>query len=459
MKNILIALFCLFFAAANTFASSDPRLFPNNKFGINSLAPSAELAEAASLVNTNGDWGWVVIVINKNERNLDHWQQVFNQLNEHHLTPIVRIATNVNENGNWQKPTDTDAKDWAQFLNSLYWPTKNRYVQVYNEVNRASEWGDNVDPTDYARELDKTINSLKAASEDFFILNAPLDLALNTSQNSQDAAVFFQTMEQAVPGIFNKLDGWASHSYPNPDFSASPLKSGRTGIDGYKWELQQISAYTKKDLPIFITETGWKRAPNGERGLSQDDIANFYRIAFNNIWIDNKVAAVAPFLLDYPEKLFQSFSFKENGICLKYCDTLRDLQKVKGAPLRENKAQFTKLTHSQIVISRSLNKAEMEIKNEGNFIWDTQNFTININSPDILVSNVLWKDQKVYPGQIAHATLELQVQKVEAVSFSTQIKENGNILSQKNSSIESKTYPDFIISSIRTIVTNLSNMT
>ena len=83
-------------------------------------------------------------------------------------------------------------------------------------------------------------------------------------------------MEIAVPGIFTKLDGWASHSYPNPGFSSSPLKLGQKGISGYKWELERIAGYLDgKDLGVFITETGWRRS----NFLSDETISNYFEVA------------------------------------------------------------------------------------------------------------------------------------------------------------------------------------
>ena len=79
MKIFLLTL--LFFGSiiSDAMATVDPRLTPNNKVGIGILSPEAEIEDASAMVNRNGDWGWVLLVIKKSERvsgpanPLDYW--------------------------------------------------------------------------------------------------------------------------------------------------------------------------------------------------------------------------------------------------------------------------------------------------------------------------------------------------------------------------------------------------
>ncbi len=402
LKLVLFSLFLVLLSSTNTLAAVDPTSIENSKVGIGLLSPDAEIDEAADLVNTNGDWGYVLITIKKSERNVDRWQSVFNRLNEKHLVPIVRIATEFDSLGFWQRPSDDDAHAWADFLSKLYWPIKNRYVQIYNEVNHADEWGGTVDAADYAKELSKTIKELKNKSEDFFVLNAPLDLALNSSKTSLDAEVFYGTMEASTPGIFKMLDGWASHSYPNPGFSSSPLKSGRLSILGYQWELSLINKLTgKNDFPVFITETGWKRS----NGLDEEAIANYYKVAYEQIWTDKRVIAVTPFIFNFFDGEFKYFSFKADEKVLgkkyySYYETIKNLPKIKGEPHRENKSPGMEIITPRTLINNLPEKGHIVIQNTGNVIWEKgNNFNINFFSDNAEISNVTWQKEKIFPGQ------------------------------------------------------------
>lgn len=458
MVNILQSLITIILSslvfAGSVLAVSDPAAAPVNKFGINILSPDSEIEEAAKLVNNNGDWGWVVVVIKKSERNVDRWQAFLHQAVKNHITPIFRLATEFDKNGYWQKPADEDAADWADFLQKLYWPTKNRYIQIYNEVNRSSEWGGNADAADYAKELNKTIDALKAKSQDFFILNAPLDLALENSSNSIEPAQFFQTMEAESPKIFNKLDGWASHSYPNPDFSASPLKSGKTGIDGYIWELRQISQYLDgKRLPVFITETGWKRQTNTSSGLDEQTISRYFQTAYNTVWSDNQVISVSPFVYNYPEPLFNAFAFKSADSEKEFHDyyhTIKDLPKVVGDPQKEDigKIQGEEKSY-ELVLNAPTNKLSFSVQNLGNYLWDTNNnLSLELISDDLEGGKISWNRREIFPGQTATASVEVKAKVEGRLPFILTFKNGGQILDARQLEVESVSYFSIILKTL-----------
>lgn len=443
--TILLLLMISWCLPKGVLAVVDPRLFPNNKVGITLLSPDSEIEDASKLVNTNGDWGWVLLIIKKSERNVDRWQSVFNQLAKKRLIPIVRIATDFDNNGYWQRPTDEDARQWADFLNKLYWPVKNRYVQVYNEVNQSQEWGGKVDAPGYATELLKTIDALKAKSPNFFVLNAPLDLALPSSSSSLDAETFYQTMEGTKPGIFSKLDGWASHSYPNPGFVASPLSTGRLSIQGYLWEQGLVSGYLKgKQLPVFITETGWKNNNSQNFGLSPDTIADFYKTAFENIWSDSNVIAVTPFVFNFPDKTLGSFSFKDNmeggkDKFFKYYYAVRDLIKGKGQPERENKAGNFVFEIPDTIITNLEDRGEIRLRNVGNYVWEMGgDTTFTINAKNAKVGNFKFASKEVLPGQTASAQFRIKGIKTGKAEITFTAKSQGKVLAQKKKVVKSE---------------------
>ncbi|MEX2007209.1 MAG: hypothetical protein WD992_00355 [Candidatus Levyibacteriota bacterium] len=458
MKRVLLTLFlCLQMFASPALAISDPRLTPNNVVGINSLSPEAEIGDVTSLVNKGGDWGYVVIVIKKDEMDIGRWQSFLDQAREHHLIPIIRLATVFDKNGYWQAPDVDDARNWADFLSKLYFPTKNRYVQIYNEVNAASEWGGKVDPSGYARELAKAIDAFKEKNSDFFILNAPLDLSLPTSASSLDAFAFFQAMEDTAPGIFDKLDGWASHSYPNPGFSSPPTKSDRTGIDGFVWELDQIGQYTDKDLPVFITETGWRRATENATGLEEDQIASYYKEAFESVWNDGRVVAVAPFVLGYPEPLFDQFSFKNSKDnsekpYFSYFTAVSDLQKVKGEPRRENLIAGLKISKPNVVLKDFENEINFKFKNVGNYVWDTkENFVMKVISANISIGHTSWSKEEIYPGQEVEASLKIKGNAEGTVPLKLQVIDGDQVLAKDESLLTIETPLSLFIKNFKSL--------
>ena len=412
----LIFCFYLSFLPSITYATVDPLAVPNNKFGIHIIqATRDESSPAASLVNSSGgDWGYITVLIEGKDKNTGKWQGFFNDLRLRHLILIVGLAT-IPEGNFWKIPDIGEAQVWADFLDSLNWPTKNRYVIIYNEPNHGKEWGNNVDAKSYAKVLDQTITALKKKNRDFFVLNAGIDASTpNELPAYQDELSFMQKMNEVVPGIFNKLDGWVSHSYPNPGFVGSPQGIGKGTVRTYNWELQQLQDLgVTKNLPVFITETGWKHAEgiNYDPSLPTTDIvAQYYKDAFENAWNSSKIVAITPFLLSYQESPFDHFSFKrikdKEAQASPYYSPFKvvsDLPKVSGKPVQDNLAKLIKgEIYSSIVAGESY-QISLTLKNTGQSIWNDRE-TISLvaleGGTELGIQRQdLPKEIKIEPGQ------------------------------------------------------------
>ena len=301
----------------------------NNKFGIHILDES-DLIDASKLVNSNGgEWGYVTIVIRQDERNLERWSNAFSLMSTLKIIPIVRLAT-VSENGIWKRPSEDDAKSWADFLRVLPWPTTRHYVVLFNEPNHAKEWGGQIDPADYARISRRYWEELKKADPNFFVLPAGFDAAAPNGKTTMDTKDYFANMFASDELIFTIFDGWTSHSYPNPGFSGSPSANGKMTVRGYEWELNYLrNFYVPQDISVFITETGWVN-----NGFSQEKIASYYKQAFSEVWSDPRIVAVTPFLLRYDAAPFKGFSWKIPGTntFYPYFKEVLGISKVAGSP-------------------------------------------------------------------------------------------------------------------------------
>lgn len=396
----VIALICLSASLTklplNAYAISDPLSVPNNKFGIHLIdAVTEESSPAAGLVNSSGgDWGYITVIIEAKDRSLDKWQSFFNDLRRRHLIPLIRIATSPKD-GYWQIPGEEEAKNWADFFDYLNWPTKNRYIIVYNEPNHAQEWGNTVDAGSYAVILEKFILTLKSRNSDYFILNAGFDASSpQKPPQYEDEVRYLTEMNKEVPGIFDELDGWVSHSYPNPGFTGSPYSVGRGTINNWQWELSTLQGLgLKKSLPVFITETGWEHAEglSPDNNLpSSDTVAGYFKYAFENVWTDPRIVAVTPFLLTYDQAPFDHFSWKIPTGEKHYSDvlgistpnpypmyysiyqTVANLAKNKGQPVQIESAQLTSDGMYPSIVAGQNYHLKLNFKNTGESIWGDQ---------------------------------------------------------------------------------------
>lgn len=346
MKYFFLSFLCLFslFFLKPIYASYDPLSVPNNKIGVHILFPS-ELPDAAKLINSSGgDWGYVTIPIQARDKDLKKWQLFMDQAKQLHIIPILRLASEGDyfNTSAWRKLTLLDMLDFANFLDSLNWPTKNRYIIVANEPNRGDEWGGSPHPDEYAKILSYATTVFKLKNPDFFVISAGLDNAAANTSIAINEYSYLRQMETAVPGIFNQIDGIGSHAYPNPAFAQPPEVQNAESIASFKYERDLISQFTTKNLPVFITETGWSTD-----AVSDSQIASYYQQAFSSVWNDSKIVTVTPFLLNAGGGPFTQFSLLKNGTqTLEYLELLH-LPKVKGLPSITSKVLAAEITTIQ----------------------------------------------------------------------------------------------------------------
>ena len=305
----------------------------NNKFGLYVYAEVSDFFEIAQkLVNSNGgDWGYVLIPFNVKDRDDGKWGRVFKQLNDKHLIPIIQLW--AVDPDNYKDATENA----AEFLDEFVWPIRQRYISVYNEPNDAKFWNGKVDPQGYAQVLNYTIKTFKKQNADYFLLNGAFNVSAPNSGDYMDSLTFMQQMNEEVPGIFDKLDGFASHSYPQPNFSGSPYASGRWSIRAYETELAFLKQLgVQKYLPVFITETGWAHAEGENYNanyISANKVGESWQTAFKEFWLkDDRVMAVTPFTIRY-DAPFDHFSWvNKDNVPYKQYEVVKSMLKVAGTP-------------------------------------------------------------------------------------------------------------------------------
>ena len=380
-----LIIFILFTPFASSVNAYDPTTVPNNIYGMGIINHS-DLEDVGNLVNVNGgDWGYVTVVITEKDRDIKDWQKFLDDCRRYHLIPIVRVATNF-EKGSWKIPEIEKIDSWINFFNSLNWVTENRYIVIGNEPNHSKEWGGKIDPEGYALYLKTFSERLKNINQNYFVLNAGFDQSASNSRITMDEQKYIFAMQKAVPDVFAFIDGWSSHSYPNPRFSGSEKASGRKTIRGYEWEMELIKSFgLNKDLPIFITETGWIRTINNE-----ELIAKKLRYAYEEVWFKNKqIVVVTPFILNYQNEPFYEFSWKnKDGSFFKIFNEIQDIQKLKGQPVQKITGEIVFNFINPLIFRAKDQKGFTIVKNTGQAVWDqSESQVISELNNEIIISN------------------------------------------------------------------------
>lgn len=369
----------------------------NNKFGVHIAVPSDEdIQAAAELVNSNGgEYGYITLVIQDDRRDVHYWQSVFDKLREKKLIPIVRIATRP-DGEVWKEPDISDMPNWVSFLEKLNWVTKDRLIIIFNEPNHATEWGGAVDPIAYGKVAARLARGLKAASADYKIMLAGLDLSAPEARIAYaDAYTYLQESSKAFCGYLREtgitgecsdyIDAISSHAYPNPGFVGSPYDTGRKSIRGYEYEIAWHKAlFGEKEYPVYITETGWD-----SNKLTQRTVASYFEYAYTNIWLpDDRVKAVTPFILNYQGQPFLGFSLLELGSLSPKAQfiAIQNIEKTKGEPEIVDKARLTgRIPKDFVEVGR--NVVSLNIQNIGQAIWtDPGKYVVSVVSDPPLLS-------------------------------------------------------------------------
>ena len=381
--SIIIAITILFSINSCVLAENSPTNVPNNKFGIH-ITDEKDLPDAAALINsTGGDWGYVTLVITERERDHDRWQQVFDQMRRLRLIPIIRIATKATGDI-WEAPNDAEINNWIAFLNSLNWVIENRYIVIANEPNHSYEWGGKIDPSAYATYLNKFAVKLHEASPDFFVLPAGLDASAKNTTLTMDSSIFLKRMLASEPKLFDNLDGWVSHSYPNPAFAGKETDIGRGTINTFAWELNYIKSLgVDKELPVFITETGWSN-----QKIDPSIISTKFEYAFKNVWNDPKIVAVTPFILNYPQAPFSEFSWKKSdGNFYPLYSSIQAITKIAGEPVQKVSGQILGALAQPIILYGSDFAGAILAKNTGQSIWNTKDVIVTGTTKDVVIKS------------------------------------------------------------------------
>jgi len=394
ISKLITFIIILFIFSQKTFAF-DSNL-PNNKFGIHLAVPDREdLIKAEELVNSSGGkWGYVTLVIQENDRDKKKWQGVFDQMRKLKLIPIIRLATQP-QGGNWETPSVDDIGGWIDFLQSLNWVVKDRYIILFNEPNHATEWGGAIDPESYAKVSLEFAKSLKEKNKNYFIMLAGFDASAPSAYpNYEDEAVYLNKIISDKPELFseNLISGWVSHSYPNPAFSGSPYDRGRGTMSTYDWELSYLNYLgVEKKLPVFITETGWPRNENQNSFTVGENI----RVAYESLWgFDERVRAVTPFILNYQTDPFLGFSWKKqnSGEYYEQFEIAKNILKIKGDPEQIIDATINHNLPKVLSVDSSYS-FKINLKNEGQSIFEKEDgYRLGILNNKNTIKNYFYSD-------------------------------------------------------------------
>lgn len=361
-----------------------------NIFGLHLTQPQ-DIYKAKDIINSSGgDWGWVTLVIRLDQLDPNTWNDFFNNCRKYHLIPIIRLAT-ISENGSWKRPVLSDIDNLANFLNTLNWPTTQRHIVLFNEINHGQEWGGEVELKNFADISIYSYQKFKSLNTNFTIISSPLDLAAPQSPpNFYSASNVYHNIYLYRPEYFDNIDALGSHSY---------------NIHDYIWDLDYLKKLgVKKDYPIYITETGWQHREGESKNnnfYTASTTANLMVNALKEWGKDPRVVAVTPFIYNYPHTPFDHFSWVDiNENLYPAYQQVVDMPKSQNSPAQSTKYLATAIHLPLIIFAGNQYSGQIILKNIGESIWGETNFCLQSQTTqNVILDQICTTDRKlVMPG-------------------------------------------------------------
>ena len=273
-----------------------------------------------------GPGGWFLVIfadITPNRTSADaSWKSSIQQAYAKDLIPVIRMAPpwgdrkvrNMGESPTSYKKLAQAYKAVIQDLPKRSdWPL---YVQIHNEPNLCYEWecdssagtlSDKTIASEYAHMMRDVADALHSIGDPRIkVLNgalAPGGVAwcqCGTSNFAPGtlASTFLTQMNQAVPGVFDKIDAFATHSYPAKGEGWGFFVAYSEAMTGLKYFEKELAAINKPNMKVLITETGWPTTWEGGINWSRDQVAGFTVDAVKNVWTTHpNVLGITPFIL------------------------------------------------------------------------------------------------------------------------------------------------------------------
>ena len=111
------------------------------------------------------------------------------------------------------------------------------------------------------------------------------------------ADAFLGYMDAAVPGVFDKIDAFASHSYPASGEGWGFFPPYDQAMTGLKYFEKELAAIGKPAMKVLITETGWT-IQHESWNHSRNQVGDWTVQALQDVWLTHpNILGFTPFIL------------------------------------------------------------------------------------------------------------------------------------------------------------------
>lgn len=250
------------------------------------------------------------------------WVDFVNAVYDRGLQPVIRLA-GVHRGDYWEKPSDINgmANAFKRVVQGLPRRTGSKlYIQIWNEPNLNVEWGGKANPAEFGQFFIAASNAIRSLNDSrIVILSAPLAPGGNISPASFNAQMF-----KAVPSALWAWDLYAVHPYPAnhpPEYNIHRKTATypQMTIDSYMSEVEQLAAWGRRGVRVFLSETGYDLWNNtygweGFPAITEWNRADYMVRAYRDYWKGwAEIVGVAPYQLSDPSNIWAKWNWIEGN--------------------------------------------------------------------------------------------------------------------------------------------------
>jgi uncharacterized repeat protein (TIGR01451 family) len=238
------------------------------------------------------------------------------------LQPVIRLQGG-HRGDIWEKPHDIGgmARAFRSVVEGL--PRRDGfklYVQIWNEPNLNLEWGGAANPAEYGELLASAAYAIHSIGDPrIVVLNGPLSPGGNI-----DPVSFLRQMFEAVPATLWAWDIYAAHPYPANHPPSYNIHHGSAThraltIDAYLNEVEEIAAWGRTGVRVFLSETGYELGNSAFRWegfptITESNRADYMVSAFDSYWRRwPEVMGVAPYQLSDHSGAWSTWNWIDGG--------------------------------------------------------------------------------------------------------------------------------------------------
>ena len=307
----------------------------DNRFGIGFVSAGNDARQMDLAADLAGPGGYVKLIFVGVRPGMsgptEEWISATRLAYERDLVPVVRFAPdwgdrrvrNQSDGGSNGLRYTALGASYANIVRGLPIPAGARfYVEVHNEPNLCYEWlcDRGVFPEDllrYERMAEEYASMLRDVADAVHALGDARVLVTNgglapggvrscgcngTSEGSFEPGItareFLSAMASAVPGVFDRIDVFASHAYPASGEGFGFFEPYDRSGPGLRFFESELATIGRPSLPVLLTETGWPRQAGGTTFASEDQQAQWTVQAYDGVWGTHpNVLGIMPFIL------------------------------------------------------------------------------------------------------------------------------------------------------------------